>query len=204
MDIIAHRGAPRQFPENTIPGFRQALAWGADAIELDVRLTRDRVVIVHHDPGVPRLNTLMADDLPPTIPTLAAVLAAVDGRATVYVEIKEPGIEDLVLADIDRSPTPCAVHSFDHRVAVRVGHRAPTGVLLCSYLIDPVAVLRATGARDWWQEWPLIDQPLVDRIHDAGARLIAWTVNDPATARSLRDMGVDGICTDVTDQMRSL
>jgi glycerophosphoryl diester phosphodiesterase len=213
VEIIAHRGAPRQYPENTLPGFRQALDWGADAIELDVRLTRDGVVVVHHDPaprtppGAPRLSTLTVDDLArnqPTIPTLAAVLAAVDARATVYVEIKEPGIEDVVLSDIARSSTPCAVHGFDHRVAVRVGRRAPTGVLLCSYLIDPVATLHATGARDWWQEWPLIDQTLVDRIHDAGARLIAWTVNDPADARALRDMGVDGICTDVANAMRFL
>jgi glycerophosphoryl diester phosphodiesterase len=209
VEIIAHRGAPRQHAENTLPGFRQALAWGVQGIELDVWRTRDGVVIVHHDPasrGQPPISTLPADALVPSIPTLAAVLAAVDGRATVYVEIKQSGIEDDVLAVIAQSPTPCAIHAFDHRVAARVtatGALVPTGVLVASYLIDPAAALRAAGARDWWQAWEFIDRPLVDRIHDAGGRVIAWTVNDPAAARALHEIGVDGICTDVADHLLS-
>jgi glycerophosphoryl diester phosphodiesterase len=209
VEIIAHRGAPRQHAENTLPGFRQALAWGVDGIELDVWRTRDGVVVVHHDPaarGQPPISTLPANALVPEIPTLAAVLAAVAGRATVYVEIKQGGIEDDVLAVIAGSATPCAVHAFDHRVAARVTSRqagVPTGVLVSSYLIDPAAALRAAGARDWWQAWEFIDRPLVERIHDAGGRVIAWTVNDPLAARALDAIGVDGICTDVADHLLS-
>src|ERR1700722_12093407 len=168
VEIIAHRGAPRQHAENTLPGFAQALAWGVNGIELDVWRTRDGVVVVHHDPasrGQPPISTLPAAVLVPEIPTLAAVLAAVDGRATVYVEIKQPGIEDDVLEVIAGSPTPCAIHSFDHRVAARVTSRratVPTGVLVSSYLIDPAAALRAAGARDWWQAWEFIDRTLVE------------------------------------------
>jgi glycerophosphoryl diester phosphodiesterase len=209
VEIIAHRGAPRRHVENTLPGFRQALAWGVAGIELDVWRTRDGVVVVHHDPaspGQPPLVTLAADALVPDIPTLATVLAAVDARATVYVEIKQADIEDDVLAVIAGSSTPCAIHAFDHRVAARVTARhtgVPTGVLVSSYLIDPAAALRAAGARDWWQAWEFIDQPLVDRIHEAGGRVIAWTVNDRAVARKLDAMGVDGICTDVADHLLS-
>jgi glycerophosphoryl diester phosphodiesterase len=205
VEIIAHRGAPRQHAENSLPGFRQALAWGVDGIELDVWRTRDGVVVVHHDAaarGQAPIPTLPADALLPEIPTLAAVLAAVGGRATVYVEIKQPGIEDSVLAVIAGSPTPCAVHAFDHRIAARVTS-VPTGVLVASYLIDPAAALRAAGARDWWQAWEFIDRPLVERIHETGGRVIAWTVNDPAAARTLEAMGVDGICTDVADLLLS-
>jgi glycerophosphoryl diester phosphodiesterase len=209
VEIIAHRGAPRLHVENTLPGFRQALGWGVAGIELDVWRPRAGIVVVHHDPGSrgqPPITTLMADALVPEIPTLAAVLAAVGGRATVYVEIKQAGIEDDVLAVIAGSSTPCAVHAFDHRVAARVtarGTGVPTGVLVSSYLIDPAAALRAAGARDWWQRWELIDQPLVDRIHETGGRVIAWTVNDRAVARAFDEMGVDGICTDVADHLLS-
>lgn len=209
MEIIAHRGAPRQHAENSLPGFRQALAWGVAGIELDVWRTRDGVVVVHHDaalPGQPPIATLSADALVPGIPTLDAVLATVNGRATVYVEIKQPGIEDDVLAVIARSPTPCAIHAFDHRVAARVtarGAGTPAGVLVASYLIDPAAALHAAGARDWWQAWEFIDRALVERIHESGGRVIAWTVNDPETARALETMGVDGICTDVADLLLS-
>jgi glycerophosphoryl diester phosphodiesterase len=52
--IFAHRGACAHAPENTIASFELALAQQADAIELDVKLSSDGVVIVHHDPTVDR------------------------------------------------------------------------------------------------------------------------------------------------------
>ena len=59
-ELIGHRGAPRERPENTIASFLRALDLGADAIELDVHATRDGVVVVHHDfvgPGRDRSRT---------------------------------------------------------------------------------------------------------------------------------------------------
>jgi glycerophosphoryl diester phosphodiesterase len=47
--VIAHRGAPRHAPENTLPAFRRAAKEGADAIELDARLSSDGAVVIVHD-----------------------------------------------------------------------------------------------------------------------------------------------------------
>lgn len=47
--VIAHRGDLSTAPENTLPAFTKALAAGADGLELDVRLTRDRQLVVFHD-----------------------------------------------------------------------------------------------------------------------------------------------------------
>ena len=47
-EIVAHRGVPSEFPENTIPSFERAIELGADAIEFDVRLTSDGVPVVFH------------------------------------------------------------------------------------------------------------------------------------------------------------
>jgi len=52
--IFAHRGASAHAPENTIPSFELAIAQGADAIELDAKLTADRQVVVFHDATVDR------------------------------------------------------------------------------------------------------------------------------------------------------
>ena len=52
--VIGHRGNATHAPENTLESFRQAAALGVDAIELDVRLTRDGVPIVIHDPTLGR------------------------------------------------------------------------------------------------------------------------------------------------------
>lgn len=48
LEIVAHRGVPDEAPENTLLSFQRAIELGADAIELDVRLTSDRVPVVYH------------------------------------------------------------------------------------------------------------------------------------------------------------
>lgn len=68
--VYAHRGGAALRPENTVAAFTHGLGLGADGIELDVRLSRDGVVVVHHDPtlerttnGKGRLRTYTADAL---------------------------------------------------------------------------------------------------------------------------------------------
>jgi glycerophosphoryl diester phosphodiesterase len=57
FDLQGHRGARGHAPENTLPGFERALAIGVDTLELDVGVTRDGVVVIHHDR---RLNADLA------------------------------------------------------------------------------------------------------------------------------------------------
>jgi glycerophosphoryl diester phosphodiesterase len=52
--IIGHRGAAAEFPENTLAAFDYAVSLGVDAIEFDLRLTRDGVLVVIHDPSLER------------------------------------------------------------------------------------------------------------------------------------------------------
>jgi glycerophosphoryl diester phosphodiesterase len=133
------------------------------------------------------------------IPTLPEVLAAVDRRVIVYVEIKAPNIEALVTRCIRESETTCAVHSFDHRIVKIVKSIFPairTGVLEVSRHIDPVESLASASAEDLWQEVDTIDEEIVERAHSVGARVIAWTANDAAQWEALHDLGVDAICTD--------
>ena len=49
FDLQGHRGARGHLPENTLPSFQRALEMGVDTLELDVGVTRDGVVVVHHD-----------------------------------------------------------------------------------------------------------------------------------------------------------
>ncbi|HYD53536.1 MAG TPA: glycerophosphodiester phosphodiesterase family protein, partial [Gemmatimonadaceae bacterium] len=55
--VIAHRGDSAHVPENTLPSFDRALALGADAIEFDLRLTRDGTAVVLHDPTLDRTTS---------------------------------------------------------------------------------------------------------------------------------------------------
>lgn len=217
-ELIAHRGTPREHPENSLAGFAQALAYGVDGIELDVHVTADGVAVVHHDAelgrvGLPSplagraITDLDLDELRPyqlapgePIPTLEAVLDLVGERATVYVEVKAPEARVAVAVLVGTHHARTAVHAFDHRVPAlvrRLSPATPIGLLSESYLLDTAGALRAAGARDWWSHWRLVDAALVHEVHAAGGRLIAWTVNDPAAARHLATLGVDGICTDL-------
>jgi glycerophosphoryl diester phosphodiesterase len=56
--VFAHRGGSALAPENTIPAFDLGLALGADGLELDVHLSRDGVVVVHHDLSLDRTTNL--------------------------------------------------------------------------------------------------------------------------------------------------
>jgi glycerophosphoryl diester phosphodiesterase len=217
-EIIAHRGFARDDPENTIAAFLAAAALGVQGIELDVHATADGTVVVHHDAhvtpgigGVPvAIAALTAAELARVtaglVPTLRDVLDAVASRITLYVEIKGPAATHGA-CELLATRAKCAVHSFDHRSIARCRDEVPSiprGVLMTSYLLDPLAPLRDTGARDLWQHWELIDEELVARVHAHGGRVIAWTVNSPDAARRLTGMGVDGICTDSTDAMLSV
>jgi glycerophosphoryl diester phosphodiesterase len=210
---IAHRGAHHTHPENSIPAFERAIDLGADAIELDVHATSDGIVVVHHDAVVNSVDLPVAGiaeltsaelsryslDQNVPIPTLSAVLTAIGSRASVYIEIKAPAIEPLVVRCIRESPGTYAVHSFDHRIVKTVNAvfpAIPTGVLQVARPLDPLHALVGAGARDLWQEVSAIDEELVNRAHAVNARVIAWTANDVDQWETLRRIGVDGICTD--------
>lgn len=218
VERVAHRGAPREFPENTLAAFERALERGADAIELDVHGTVDGILVVHHDPAIGRnapagvrgrrIDSLTWGEienveLSPgiSIASLAQVLDLVGDRATVYVEIKGRNIEPLVAGSLRARNTGarCAVHSFDHDAIARLARLAPDlprGLLFDAYPPDIGASMTAAAARDVWPEWRLVDRALVDRVHESGGRVIAWTVNSLDATESLVSLGVDGICTD--------
>ncbi len=223
-EIIAHRGTPREYMENTLPSFERALQQQADGIELDVHITSDGTVVVHHDAmfrdaGAPEQDcrtlaaTTAADlrrvRLPSgdAIPTLDEVLDLVAARATVYIEVKGNAMEDALVRCLSHHATSqVAVHSFDHRIpfAVRARRRQTAiGFLSASYPLSLNAFMLDVHVDALWQEAHLIDEPLVAAAHAFGTRVIAWTENDAAHARVLIAMGVDALCTDTPGVLRA-
>ena len=75
MDVQGHRGARGHLPENTLPAFTRALEFGVTTLELDTGVTRDGVVVVHHDrrlnPDVARLDGKWVTAPAPTIYSLS-------------------------------------------------------------------------------------------------------------------------------------
>lgn len=217
--VIAHRGASGDAYENSAAAFRRAVEVRADGVELDVHATVDGHLLVHHDFDVNGLGTIgklpaasLAKHRLPNgepIPTLAEALTILAGL-DVWIEVKTlPAIWDQQLLDtLERGPTPerYGVHAFDHRIVDRLGEQRPhlrRGVLLASYLLDNLPVLRAVGADTLWMETHLIDEALVEELHDDGRQIIAWTVNTDPETRRLARLGVDGICGNHPDRIRA-
>ncbi|MCW2925966.1 MAG: Glycerophosphoryl diester phosphodiesterase [Thermoleophilia bacterium] len=123
--VLAHRGYhPTGIAENSLGAFRAGQALGVDLLELDVRRTRDGVLVIHHDAEVDggrKIADLDYAQLPPLsdgqpIPTLAEVADfARSSGAHLAVELKEKGYEREAMAQLfARVPTAQAeVISFN-------------------------------------------------------------------------------------------
>jgi len=212
FERVGHRGAPKERTENTLPGFLLALERDADAVELDVHVTLDGEVVVHHDPTVNRKpiaqtpwRDLSQIDLGggDRIPRLRDVLEAIGTRASVYIELKGLAVEDQVISVAKTFGHTYALHSFDHDAIRRVAQKAPDiarGILLDRGTLRPTDALRQAveraRPRDVWPHWSLVNEQFVRVAHELKTRVIVWTVNSPGTAEILVSLGADALCTD--------
>jgi glycerophosphoryl diester phosphodiesterase len=216
--VIAHRGASGYEYENSRAAFRRAVMLDADGVELDVHATCDGGLVVHHDPEIDGAGPIAGLSVADTrqfrlrngepLPLLSEVLEIVGDR-DVWVEIKSlPERHDPALFQVlDRGPAPnrYAVHSFDHWIIGRLGAARPQlrrGILFSDTSDDPIAAMRAVGACALWQEWKQVDRDLVNRVHEEGLAIIAWTVNEIADLERMARLGVDGLCGNYPDRIR--
>ena len=211
--------------------FRAALGDGADGIELDARLTADNVVVVMHDDdiarvtdGVGRISEMRFEQLraarvagTESIPTLLEVVEAVAGRVSVVVEIKGafggartiPGDEvaRAVLSLISGVPD-VSVSSFDPGAVAyvrSVAPEVPTAITIggTADLDETIDLAVSAGHREIHLPEGRVTPDFVGRAHSAGLLVLAYTVNDPARARELGSLGVDGIFSDDPRGVRS-
>ena len=218
--VLAHRGASRAAPENTVPAFTRALELGADGVELDVQGTADDGLVVRHDAvtaagPISELTAAEVQEAVPGLPTLAEALDACSG-SLVNIEMKNlphlPGFDpddqvaELVVGLLrSRGATDrVVVSSFRLESLDRVRAIAPevdTGLL--AFAGDPLLLLgwaADRGHRAFHPSLAMLDGPNLDDVvraaHDRRLAVNAWTVNEAADFIRLRDAGVDGVITD--------
>jgi glycerophosphoryl diester phosphodiesterase len=211
MLVLAHRGANRLAPENTLPAMARAVDLGADGVELDVHRTADGALVVRHDAETPDgpIGELTHDALVasfPHVPTLTDVLDVCRGTL-VNLEIKDPDprATDAVVALLaDRRDDQVLVSAFDWAVLDRVrelSSHLPTGLLSFGVPPDEVLVTAVVGGHtavhpDVWTLLSIDVGAFVARAHDQGVQVNTWTVNDAEQVAQLRDAGVDTVITD--------
>lgn len=212
MLVLAHRGASRQAPENTLAAMTRAVELGADGVELDVHRTADGHLLVRHDADTPAgaLGDLTRAEVAaalPAVPTLGEVLDVCRGTL-VNVEVKDPdlrAVDVLVhLLGARGGLDEVLVSSFHLPTVDRVRQRAPelATALLCR--VDPLAALAVAVEHGHSALHPKIEglgEParVVEPAHEHGLRVNVWVVNEPDQVLRLRDAGVDAVISAVPD-----
>ena len=205
---LAHRGDHRRHRENTIEALLAALDVPAcDGLEVDVRLSRDGVPSVFHDPTLERVHGVAAATTDLTvaeldrlgIPTLEAVLAAIPRKAFLDIEFKVPigrVALEVLAAGRGQDLGDAVVSSFDEEALRRFRGLAPGWPRwLNSHDLTPATIRRASllECAGIAAEWRAIDQPSAIRVAEAGLALAAWTVTRRPTYARLVELGVVAI-----------
>lgn len=217
--LIAHRGASVRFAENSLQAIAHARDLGADFIEIDVRLSLDGVVMVHHDADLQRsaadprrICDATADDLrtvslrfegqPPfRMPTLREARDAAH-PVPLCVEIKsddDPRVDaltDQVVGEVNEDERVVVI-SFDDRATTRARARLPA---------ERVGMIRNRDvSADAWKDGLHADVGLVvlSRKITSAAAIAAlnassrsvwvYALDDPQSVRTHLDWGADGI-----------
>jgi glycerophosphoryl diester phosphodiesterase len=213
MFIIGHRGARDVEPENTLRAIRVGMRC-AGYVEVDVRLTRDRVPVILHDAGLERttngagsVGDLSFADVRQLdagkgerIPTLEEVCREIRDRCGLFVELKEQGSEKEVSAVLrDSGPEDLWVVSFHAECIRAVNALCPgvrSGLIFSRAKPDPVLTAVDLGCQAILPKFVLVTTDLVRISHASGLKVIPWTLNSPVDLMKAGELGVDGFATD--------
>jgi len=227
--VIAHRGSVFAAPENTLPAIRHAIEEGADAVEVDVQLTRDGVVVLHHDytlerlAGVPlSVHELSYSELAalelyggvvgvPTarIATLKEALQEVKGKLPIVIEIKPYG-NKLELArrtvELIRAEDMAGevyVQSFDPEVLAAVRAEMPE-LRIGQILFAAIGDVSGLDVDVYTISQTMLSDRFLRRAHERNREVWVWTVNIERNMREVLKYDVDGVITDFPAKLRSL
>lgn len=224
--FIAHRGASFLAPENTVAAAKLAWELDADAVEVDIHLSKDNRIMVIHDKDTKRTcsgkKNLTVADSPSTllrdldagiwkdpkykgekIPFLTEIIETVPEGKTLVVEIK-CGSE--VIPPLVRGMEKCTKKeqivfiAFDWKTMVEVKKTFPENK--CYWLsaskngLHKKIVEAAENGLDGVNlHYSIIDEEVVKIAKENNIEVLSWTVDDPAEAKRLTEIGVTGITT---------
>ncbi len=193
--VIGHRGAARTAPENTLAGLRRAKALGCDWVEFDVRLTGDGALVLCHDPLLDR--TTSGSGLV-SAKSLAAIRECDAGSWF------DPSFTGERVPTLDEGLLLAAELDLGANVEIKSdrGREYATAALFRLIPRGWAELARRLGCTMIGADQRRLRPRRVAEIRDAGYKLAAFTVNDPARARLLFDWGVTSVFSDAPDIIR--
>lgn len=222
FEVVGHRGAPREEPENTLASFRRAIDIGVDWIEFDLRKTKDGVLVVIHDDGVDRttngrglvrhmtfgeLQELDAGN-GQKIPSLQQVIDLSRDRVKMDMEIKEGGIEADVASAIEGNhiTAQCMVSSFMLRAIMKtreLNDRIMTAAILDKMppedLLD--RFIREIGADAVMLGTRIVSPAFFADLRRNGIKIGIWNTDTPDQIEKYAAMRPDYLCSNYPDRL---
>lgn len=221
IEVTAHRGNSTVTMPNTIPAFKEAIKEGADYGELDVRQTKDNVIVVTHDASLKEMTgqdinvrDLTYEELQKipcievngnkcTVPKLEDVINVCKGKIKLNIEIKtgnndsEDFVSDVVkIIENTDFVDKCVVTSLDYRALRKVKECNPkikTGYIMAVAMGE---FYDLPNVDFFSMESTFVNGRVVERAHKLNKQIYVWTVNDSDSLKKCVDLEVDNIITD--------
>ena len=229
MIYFAHRGASARQVQNTVSAFALAQQLGATCYELDVHLTQDGALAVHHDYSLQatagadvRIEHLTRADLQNYplanpfdsqqlfVPELKDILPVIEpGLKLLNIELKNdgnvyPGLEERLLSELQKYYpqllSKTLFSSFDFDTLARIRELDKNArVGLLTRSFD-VSKALYLGAESVHLNHTRFTKGIAHICHENGLKIYVYTVNEKELAKRLQEEGADGIFTDCIEK----
>ncbi len=220
MKWIAHRGASYEAPENTLAAIKLAMKDGADAVEIDIRLTEDNRVVLMHDESTGRtcnedyrvaevsynkvssLDAGLWKDVRwqgESVPLLEDVLQAAPLLIHILVGSEIIPVLNTIFSDKGNNNVEIISASLDLlKEAKKTWPDIPLYWIAFPKNRESIIDMISTATEFGFTGLDLcccsdLDAETVDRIHRADLKFYVWVVDDPDAAKKCLQIGVDGI-----------
>ena len=219
--IVAHRLGGYAAPENSLLGFDSALNQSAYGFETDIQRSKDGVYVINHDNTFARtcgVNRLVSDMTWEEIqqlriadptgkpsgqhpPSLEELLDYARGKGKLYLELKGPTADLKMADDVSRMVQErgmmdqCVITSLKYSLVAHVYHKYPkieTGYIYYFSFGDRAAL----DCDDMIMEEEAATESAINTVHNAGKKVLVWTVNSPESAYRFMDSDADAVITD--------
>lgn len=228
--LSAHRGDTQSAAENSLQAVRSSVEQGVDAVEIDVQLTKDGVVVLHHDYNLRRMtgesrrvNELTYEEVArlslgnranqleeiERIPMLAEVLAEVQGKAKLIIDLKPYGpggelaVQVVSLIGQFDMVQDCYIQSFDRQTLQQIRQLNPD-IKIGQIISFAIGDLSQLDVDFYTVEQVMLTEQLVKSAHKKGREVWVWTVNSERNLKEVLKFEIDGIITDYPARAHNL
>jgi glycerophosphoryl diester phosphodiesterase len=206
--VLAHRGLHDDARENSMAAFAAAVAAGVDGIETDVRLTRDGVPVLFHDPRLRRrpvaamTRNELSRALQHHVPSLAEAIERFDVLWNVEIKSRDAVAATLRVLERFAATRRFLVTSFLPDVVTKVAHELDVE---CGRIFSrgPVARRTNAGAAVVFH-FKLLNARRLRRERRAGRRIVVYGPATLADHRRCVHAGIDGVITDWPERVRQV